>query len=60
MNPIRKALGAAAATIGSWYGIRCNLIPERFGAVGFDWVIVVHSPIAATGRNTLSGASDRT
>ncbi|MDO6414549.1 aldolase/citrate lyase family protein [Sphingomonas sp. BIUV-7] len=40
MNPIRKALQGEAATLGSWYGIRCNLIAERFGAIGFDWVIV--------------------
>lgn len=40
MNPIRTALDGGRATLGSWYGIRCNLIAERFGAVGFDWVIV--------------------
>lgn len=40
MNPIKKALANGAATLGSWYGIRCNLIAERFGAIGFDWVIV--------------------
>jgi 4-hydroxy-2-oxoheptanedioate aldolase len=40
MNPIRTALSDGGATLGSWYGIRCNLIAERFGAVGFDWVIV--------------------
>jgi 4-hydroxy-2-oxoheptanedioate aldolase len=40
MNPIRKALGSAGITLGSWYGIRCNLVAERYGAVGFDWVIV--------------------
>lgn len=40
MNPVRNALGSGSATLGSWYGIRCNLIAERFGAVGFDWVIV--------------------
>lgn len=40
MNPIKQALEGGAATLGSWYGIRCNLIAERFGAIGFDWVIV--------------------
>lgn len=40
MNPIRTALDSRGATLGSWYGIRCNLIAERYGAVGFDWVIV--------------------
>jgi 4-hydroxy-2-oxoheptanedioate aldolase len=40
MNPIRKSLSGASTSLGSWYGIRCNLIAERFGAVGFDWVIV--------------------
>ena len=40
MNPIREFLDGGRATIGSWYGIRCNLIAERYGAVGFDWVIV--------------------
>lgn len=40
MNPITAALQDGAATLGSWYGIRCNLIAERYGAVGFDWVIV--------------------
>lgn len=40
MNPIRTKLDEGCATLGSWYGIRCNLIAERFGAVGFDWVIV--------------------
>ena len=40
MNPIRTVLNGGGATLGSWYGIRCNLIAERYGAVGFDWVIV--------------------
>lgn len=40
MNPIRAELSRGRATLGSWYGIRCNLIAERFGTVGFDWVIV--------------------
>lgn len=40
MNPIRKALSKSSASLGSWYGTRCNLIAERFGAIGFDWVIV--------------------
>ncbi len=40
MNPIRKALEGDAASLGTWYGIRCNLIAERCGAIGFDWVIV--------------------
>jgi 4-hydroxy-2-oxoheptanedioate aldolase len=40
MNPIRTALEGGGTTLGSWYGIRCNLIAERYGAVGFDWVIV--------------------
>jgi len=40
MNPLRAQLVAGRATIGSWFGVRCNLIAERFGAVGFDWVIV--------------------
>lgn len=40
MNPIRTALNNGGATLGSWYGIRCNLIAERYGSVGFDWVIV--------------------
>lgn len=40
MNPIGELLNGGGAMIGSWYGIRCNLVAERFGAVGFDWVIV--------------------
>ncbi len=40
MNPIRTVLEGNGVTLGSWYGIRCNLIAERFGSVGFDWVIV--------------------
>jgi 4-hydroxy-2-oxoheptanedioate aldolase len=40
MNPIFNHLKDGGATLGSWYGIRCNLAAERFGTVGFDWVIV--------------------
>jgi 4-hydroxy-2-oxoheptanedioate aldolase len=40
MNPILNHLKDGGATLGSWYGIRCNLAAERYGAVGFDWVIV--------------------
>lgn len=40
MNPIRAALEKDRTTLGSWFGIRDTLMAERFGAVGFDWVIV--------------------
>jgi 4-hydroxy-2-oxoheptanedioate aldolase len=40
MNPIRTKLEAGGTTLGSWYGVRCNLTAERYGAIGFDWVIV--------------------
>jgi 4-hydroxy-2-oxoheptanedioate aldolase len=40
MNPVKTALEDGRATIGSWFGIRCSLVAERFGAVGFDWVII--------------------
>lgn len=40
MNPVRKALEDGRTTLGSWFGVRCTLMAERFGAVGFDWVIV--------------------
>lgn len=40
MNSIRKALETEQATIGSWFGIRCALTAERFGTIGYDWVIV--------------------
>ena len=40
VNPIRAALNAGGASFGSWYGIRCPLTAERYGAVGFDWVIM--------------------
>lgn len=40
MNPSRGSLKVGGATIGSWYGIRCNLVAGRFGAVGFYRVIV--------------------
>lgn len=40
MNPVRTSLAGGKTTFGSWYGIRCPLMAERFGAVGFDWVIV--------------------
>ncbi|TVV75956.1 HpcH/HpaI aldolase family protein [Sphingomonas solaris] len=40
MNAVSKALEGGRVTLGSWYGIRDTLMAERFGAVGFDWVIV--------------------
>jgi len=39
-NPVRDALAGGGASIGSWFGVRDTLMAERFGAVGFDWVIV--------------------
>jgi 4-hydroxy-2-oxoheptanedioate aldolase len=40
MNPVSQALEGGRTTLGSWFGIRDTLMAERFGAVGFDWVIV--------------------
>jgi 4-hydroxy-2-oxoheptanedioate aldolase len=40
MNPIFRQIKEGGASLGSWYGIRCNLVAERYGSLGFDWVIV--------------------
>jgi 4-hydroxy-2-oxoheptanedioate aldolase len=40
MNPIRRKLADGGATFGSWFSIQCNLAAEKYGGLGFDWVIL--------------------
>jgi 4-hydroxy-2-oxoheptanedioate aldolase len=40
MNPIRRQLNAGSPSIGSWFNLQCPIAAERFGAAGFDWVIL--------------------
>ena len=40
MRTIREILGTHRATFGSWFSVHCSHSAEKFGQIGFDWVIL--------------------